>query len=388
MTEKVLIARQPTQASGKYLGILTLNREKSLNSLDIDTVQALYQQLKHWQSDEDTVAVVIRGTSARAFCAGADLRALYDSMQAHEPGAAVWDNNYARGLFVQEYELDYLIHTYEKPIIAVGFGVLMGGGVGLFSGASHRLVNPQTRFAMPEVVIGLFPDVAGSWMFAHLPAGIAHTLAMTGAHINGADVYYLGLADYLFDDSVTADDIEQALMAADWHGCPYAAASAVLAPIHQEGLTKLGVLVPHYDYLRTLGTRPAFAELCQQFLDWGQEASRDDSALDPWLQRTGAQFVNACPMSVRLSYELLSFQRHHSLAQAFQTDFNIAMHCVASGDFQEGIRALLIDKDQQPRWRHTQPLAVTMDEVRAFLQPVQPQGQAHPLAHLGQERSS
>src|SRR5690625_2555082 len=255
MTEKVLVARQPTQVSGKYLGILTLNREKSLNSLDIDTVQALYQQLKHWQSDEDTVAVIIRGTSARAFCAGADLLALYDSMQAHEPGAAVWDNNYARGLFAQEYELDYLIHTYEKPIIAVGFGVLMGGGVGLFSGASHRLVNPQTRFAMPEVVIGLFPDVAGSWMLAHLPAGIAHTLAMTGAHINGADAYYLGLADYLFDDSVTADGIEHALMAGDWHGCPYAAAGGGLGSVHQEGLTTMGVLVAPCGYELPLGCR-------------------------------------------------------------------------------------------------------------------------------------
>lgn len=384
MTTKLIVERCPTQTEGKYLGILTLNRPDSLNSLDLALIQSLHHALTDWQDDEDIVAIVLQGANARAFCAGADLRALYDSMLTVDATDSAWDYDYARDLFGQEYALDYLIHTYTKPIVALGFGVLMGGGVGLFAGASHRVVSPQTRFAMPEIVIGLFPDVAGSWLFAHLPAGIAHTLTMTGAHINGADVHYLGLADYLFDDSITSQSIIQALSNEQWQGCPYEISSNALAPLHQPGLSKLGVLLPHYDYLRTLGTQPQFGQLCQHFLDWAADADAEHPRFDPWLHQAGVQFGHGCPMSIRLGYDLLSVQRYHSLAQAFQCDFNVAMHCVASGDFQEGIRALLIDKDRQPRWRHAHPLAVTPAEVQTFLQAVQPAGMSHPLAHLGE----
>src|SRR5690625_286297 len=371
----------PTKSTDKVIGVLTLNRGAQLNSLDLDMVRTLSSQLQQWQDDEQVVAVVIQGDSHRAFCAGGDLHALYQSMRDHNSQQDPWGNTYGRDFFAEEYRLDHVIHCYPKPIVALGFGILMGGGVGVFAGASHRVVAPQTRYAMPEIVIGLFPDVAGSWILSRLPAGIGHTLAMTGANINGADVYYLGLADYLYDEGTQSQSIVDALVDADWGLCPYAACSAALTQFHQPSLAKLGQLVPHYERLRNLGTQPDFAHLCQQFADWGQ----DDSAKavnDPWLKKAGQQFIAGSPMSIRLSYELLRLNRHRSLAQAFQTDFNVAMQCLVHGDFQEGIRALIIDKDRQPQWQHEHVLAPTQQEVQAFLRPAQPKDSLHPLHDL------
>src|SRR5690625_5845040 len=144
----------------------------------------------------------------------------------------------------------------------------MGGGIRVFTGASLRVVATKTRYAMAEIAIGLFPDVAGEKLIYRLPADIEQTLVMTGAHINGADAYYLGLADYLFDESTGAESIIKALCDAQWVGCPYAVTSRVLSTYHQPSLSKLGVLIPHYDRLRALGAYTDFNTLCDLYVRW------------------------------------------------------------------------------------------------------------------------
>lgn len=381
MTEKVKTETLKTNQPGLSIGVLTINTPANLNSIDLSMVNTMLNQMRAWQTDTDIVAVIIRGATHKAFSAGGDLHALYQSIDARSDLQSPWENDYGRDFFSQEYQLDHLIHTFGKPIIALGFGVLMGGGVGVFTGASHRVVAPKTRYAMPEIAIGLFPDVAGSWLLARLPAGIAHTLVMTGAHINGADAYYLGLADYLFDESTDSERIITDLCEAQWQGCPYATCNRVLSTYHQPSLSKLGVLIPHYERLRALGANPDFDFLCAQYTRWA-EPNAMGADHDPWLQRAGEQFLAGSPLSIRLSFELLKLNRHYSLAEAFQVDFNVAMHCLVHHDFKEGIRALIIDKDRAPRWTHKTPQEVTVNEVMSFLTPVHPQDAEHPLQGL------
>lgn len=383
MTQKVHINTLETRKADKRIGVLTLNRAASLNSVDLEMVHALLAQLRRWQEDNSIVAVVLQGATQRAFSAGGDLQALYHSMLAQPLDSSPWDNDYGRDFFSQEYQLDYLIHTYNKPIIALGFGILMGGGVGMFAGASHRVVAPSTRYAMPEIAIGLFPDVAGSWLLSKLPAGIGHTLAMTGAHINGADAYYLGLADYLLDASLDAQHIIEKLRAANWDGCAFAISSQVLQTMHQPDLVSLGVLNPHYQLLRTLGTNTDFEALCAHYVRWA-DADQMGAEHDPWLHHAGTQFLSGSPLSIRLSYELLKLNSQFSLAEAFQVDFNVAMHCLTHPDFKEGIRALIIDKDRAPRWKHHRLQEVSLDEVMDFLHPVHPPEAVHPLENLSE----
>src|SRR5690606_4707416 len=140
--------------------------------------------------------VVLRGAGDKAFCAGGDLHAMYQGMLENRSGDA-WQDPHAREFFEVEYRLDYQIHTYRKPILCWGSGIVMGGGVGLMMGASHRVVTDTTRWAMPEINIGLFPDVGGTWMLARLPGGIGRFIALTAAQLGASDCLALGLADYV-----------------------------------------------------------------------------------------------------------------------------------------------------------------------------------------------
>lgn len=378
MTESVLFERVPAQG-GRVLGMATLNRPQALNGLDLDMCRRLLAQLQSWAHDDAVALVVLQGAGEKAFCAGGDLHALYAGMQANQGGAA-WDNQYAREFFDVEYRLDYLIHTYPKPILCWGDGIVMGGGVGLFNGASHRAVSDTTRFAMPEISIGLFPDVGGTWMLAHLPAGVGHFLALSGAQINASDCLFLGLADAFLPQARY-----QALLAGlsqfDWRGdramldrrlhqcLDEARAGARPAP---------GPLEQHYAALRELCAGRDFERICQGLLQWqGSE--------DAWLARAAQTFAKGSPGSARLSHTLLERVRHLSLDDVFRLEYIVSLQCGVQGDFQEGIRALLIDKDKQPRWNPDTLDRADADWVERFFAPSWPQGMAHPLADLGRK---
>ena len=198
-------------ANGKQLAVATLNEEKTLNALTLEMVDSLYQQLSQWQSDDAIVAVLLQGAGTKAFCAGGDVQQLYHSAVS-QPGGPC---EYAEQFFEREYRTDYLIHRYGKPVICWGSGIVMGGGLGLMAGSSHRIVTETTRMAMPEITIGLYPDVGGSWFLNRAPGRTGLFLALTAANINAADSLFIGLADHF----VAADSKEpllQALLSADW----------------------------------------------------------------------------------------------------------------------------------------------------------------------------
>ena len=183
--------------NGCQIGVITLNAEKTLNALSLDMIDLMAEQLALWSTDDNIALVLMQAAGEKAFCAGGDLQNLYQSMLTHHASVDKDDvraNQYACDFFNREYRLDYLIHTYPKPILCWGHGIVMGGGIGLMAGASHRVVTEKSRLAMPEIGIGLFPDVGGSYFLNRMPGKLGLFLALTGAMVNAADAKFTKLA--------------------------------------------------------------------------------------------------------------------------------------------------------------------------------------------------
>jgi enoyl-CoA hydratase/carnithine racemase len=202
-----------TADNGRRIGMITLNAEKTLNALSLEMIDLITAQLEAWATDEGLAMVLLQAAGDKAFCAGGDLQNLYQSMLIHHDSTEKDDiraNPYARDFFDREYRLDYFIHTYPKPILCWGHGIVMGGGIGLMAGASHRVVTEKSRLAMPEIAIGLFPDVGGSYFLNRMPGKLGLFLALTGAMINTADAKFVQLADYAIaqvDKSKVLDEL-------------------------------------------------------------------------------------------------------------------------------------------------------------------------------------
>ncbi|MCZ4330332.1 enoyl-CoA hydratase/isomerase family protein [Castellaniella denitrificans] len=361
---------------GRRIGVATLNSPQTLNGLSLPMCRLLEARLQAWAADDGLVAVVLNGAGGKAFCAGGDLHALYRAM-LESPADDAWANVTARAFFETEYRLDHRIHRYSKPVLCWASGIVMGGGVGLMLGASHRIVTGATRFAMPEVTIGLYPDVAGTWMLSRLPRGIGTFLAFTGAQLGAGDCLHYGLADRVCDAG-GLDALLAALAATDWSADPagHAAQVDVVLDACQTPEPEPGPLQRHADGIRRACDRADFLEIAAAVAAW-----KDDS--DPWLARAAATFLAGSPGSARLSHTLLARARHQSLAETFRMEFTASLHCCAEPDFREGIRALLIDKDKTPRWNPATREQATAQWVQRFLAPLGPVGRPHPLADLG-----
>ena len=200
--------------NGRGIGMMTLNAEKTLNALSLEMIDLMAEQLAAWSTDDNIAMVFMQAAGEKAFCAGGDLQNLYQSMLTHHASAEKNDiraNPYACDFFNREYRLDYFIHTYPKPILCWGHGIVMGGGIGLMAGASHRVVTEKSRLAMPEIGIGLFPDVGGSYFLNRMPGKLGLFLALTGAMINAADAKFTKLADYAIAQVDKASVLEKLL---------------------------------------------------------------------------------------------------------------------------------------------------------------------------------
>lgn len=346
----VLFGTQSTDC-GHAIGIMTLNTPKSLNALSVEMCQLLSQQLEAWQADEQVVAILLKGAGDKAFCAGGDIRKLYDSMSADAP----LPNPYATEFFSHEYRLYRQMHVYPKPLILWGDGIIMGGGMGLMAACSHRIVTERTRFAMPEVTIGLFPDASGSWFLQRMPAKTGLFLGLTGAQCQGRDALLVNLAEYAIA-SDGYDALIKQLTATDWRATTdtrHDVTSRALALLPPANLSE-SKLVAHWQPIERLMTIGGLADI--------DAVLRDDDALialdaafanDAWTQRAVATYRRGCPVTAALTYEIYHKVGDLSLAQILYLETNIAVHCAANPDFKEGVRALLIDKDKNPIWSRT-----------------------------------
>ncbi len=341
---------------GHLIGIMTLNTPKSLNALSVEMCQLLAQQLERWESDDQVVALVLKGAGDKAFCAGGDIRKLYDSMSTSAP----LPNPYATEFFSHEYRLYRQMHFYSKPLILWGDGIIMGGGMGLMAGCSHRLVTERTRFAMPEVTIGLFPDASGSWFLQRMPAKTGLFLGLTGAMCNGNDALLSNLAEYAVNSN-DYDAIIQRLKQSSWQAstdntdkCHNNSAHSIVSralaaqPAAELPASKLATYWHPIQQLMNSGGLGDIDALLQS--DEALAKLSSDFAKDSWTQRAVDTYRQGCPATVALTYVLYHKVTDLSIEQVLYLETNVAVHCAANPDFKEGVRALLIDKDRNPQW--------------------------------------
>ena len=386
----VLFDTEPT-GCGHLIGIMTLNMPKSLNALSVDMCQLLSAQLEQWQNNEQVVALILKGAGDKAFCAGGDIRKLYDSMSANAP----LPNPYATEFFSHEYRLYRQMHFYSKPLILWGDGIIMGGGMGLMAGCSHRIVTERTRFAMPEVTIGLFPDASGSWFLQRMPAKTGLFLGLTGAMCNGNDALLANLAEY----AVASDDYEaiiQRLKQSNWQAATEStdakklydnsACSIVSRALAAQPMADLppSKLATHWHPIQKLMNSGSLGDI-DALLQSDEELAQlgADFFEDSWTQRAVATYRHGCPTTVALTYALYHKVTDLSIEQVLYLETNVAVHCAANPDFKEGVRALLIDKDRNPQWSRS--LADCLNEegqayIQQHLVNPYPKGE-HPLAH-------
>ena len=373
-TDPVVLFDELPAADGKRFGLATLNAPASLHALSLDMIDLLYPQLLAWQRDPAVVGVVLRGSGDKAFCAGGDVVKIARAIQAAQGSGQVPEE--ARAFFEREYRLDHLIHTYGKPFLVWGNGIVMGGGIGLIIGASHRVVTPKSRLAMPEITIGLFPDVGGSWFLNRLPGGLGPFLALTGAMMNAADARYTGMADFVLPHDALPTVLAH-IQAATWQGEAGADGAQLSHLLQALATTDMAPsqLATHRAEIDAAIGHDRLIDLAPRLAALAQHA-------DAWLAQSAANFVKGAPTTAALSLALQQRARHASLADVFRLEYDAACGCAVHTDFAEGVRALLIDKDKAPQWAPATLADVTPAWVDDHLKPRY--SGAHPLADLGQ----
>lgn len=338
MTEPVLFDYL-IAANGKRIGIATLNAPQAHNALSLAMISSLAAQLSAWAADSSVACVVLRGAGEKAFCAGGDVVAVHHAIRAGD--FASTDR-----FFTEEYELDYAIHTYPKPILVWGHGIVMGGGVGLMSGASHRIVTERSRIAMPEITIGLYPDVGGSWFLSRLPGRLGLYLGLTGASLNAEDALFTGFADFALP-STAYPELIAAMAVVDWQVDGEGDKRRLSASVRELARTSDLELPPspvrsHFDAIQAFTDYDTVDDMVAAITSY--------NGSDDWL-RSGAQKLSAgSPTSMRLVAATQKRARLASLKEVFAMELNVSRQCCRAHDFAEGVRALLIDKDGAPKW--------------------------------------
>lgn len=373
-----VVFEEKVAGNGARIGVARLNSAKTLNALSLEMIDLLAERLSAWAVDPGVALVVLEGAGEKAFSAGADLHKMHEAMLAHHASAQRDDirgNAYAAGFFGREYRLDYAIHTYPKPVLCWGHGIVMGGGVGLMSGASHRVVTNESRVAMPEITIGLYADVGGSWLLGRMPGATGLFLALTGARLQASDALFVKLADYCIDHA-RKPAVFEALMAQRWTDSHADNARLLSAVLHGFAAADLphGPLRQNFDLINGLCGHGELQDIVSAITGLKTE--------DAWLARAAATLAAGSPSTAALSYELQRRAKYLSLADVFRMEFVASLHCARRPDFAEGIRALLIDKDQRPHWQPPTLAQITPEWTEGFF--TSPwKASEHPLADLG-----
>ena len=367
MSDPVLF--EELEAAGGKLGRITLNVEATLNSLTLEMVDLLQAQLDTWADDDAIAAVFIDAVGEKAFCAGGDVQALHASA-VETPGGPC---EYAEAFFAREYRMNYTLHTWPKPLVCWGHGIVMGGGLGVMAGCSHRIVTERTRIAMPEVTIALFPDVGGSWFLNHMPGKSGEFLALTGASINAADAIFTGIADR-FIASEHKEAVLAALLAQDFSsGDAHAHVRHALRPFSDKSIGSLpaGQVEPHLAAIARLCDGDSIHDIIDNIVGLDTE--------DPWLVKARDSLAHGSKLAARWIHRQLHETRHAGLKEIFQAEIQLVTNIVRHPEFTEGVRALLIDKDRNPQWAYASSREVPEAVLDGFFAAPWP---TNPLADL------
>ena len=318
-----------------HVALVTLNRPDALNALSFGMILRLRALFGEFSADPEVFAVLIRGAGEKAFCAGGDVRALYKSFK----NAGSLHNEF----FAAEYPLDYLLYSYPKPYAALLDGITLGGGMGISQGSALRIVGERTLMGMPEVAIGFFPDVGGSYFLSRLPGMLGRYLALTGLKIRAADALYSQLADLYLPPAAIAS-ITDDLSALRWGSDRFA---------DLQRFMRARAAAPE-----SAPTLPALRECIDLHFSKASVAailssleSENRSAYAAWAEETAQLMRSRSPTLLSVTLRQLQRGASMSLADCFRMELGMAAYSFEQGDFLEGVRAVLIDKDNKPRWR-------------------------------------
>ncbi|WP_246096912.1 enoyl-CoA hydratase/isomerase family protein [Psychrobacillus soli] len=333
------------------IGWIKLNRPQVLNSINLEVVELITKALEKWRNDDDVIFICLYGEGEKGFCAGGDMRKFYDLKNNDVV-------SYAENFFTSEYQLDALIHQYTKPIVAYMSGIVMGGGVGLAIGATHRIVTEKTKWAMPEMNIGFFPDVGASHFLNQLPGYTGRYLALTAKVVQASDTIYMGAADYYMESGNwetfqmemqekhwSSESIQQELNEFIQSHCSNSPSISQLS-IEQEDIDC------HFQY-----------ETVEEIV---KSLQSEASVGNEWAALTVHTLLSKSPTSLKVTLQQLINGKGRSLNECLEMEKNMAIHFMKTADFYEGIRAVLVDKDRSPKWQPDSLEAVSTSDVEAY----------------------
>lgn len=357
------------------LGIITINSEKSLNALSLEIVKGLKGILEQWKDNNDITCIFLQGAGQKAFCAGGDIRQMRNAIEEYKPISTTQVPPLCEEYFITEYSVDYLIHTYPKPIVVWGDGIVMGGGLGLLAGASHRVVTERSLLAMPEISIGLYPDVGASYFLNQMPSAYGLYLGLTGTRFDGADALFLDIADYYISFEVKEDIIN------------------TLASISsQDNLNQQIDTILQNNSVSSTHIPHSKAQAHQKFISTFENVKsvQEFKALldaelnhDDWIAGGHSFFTKGSPTSACVIFKQLTDSKHYTLEEVFRSELNLTCQFTIHPDFSEGVRALLIDKDQSPQWSPAHLDQVTTEWVNSHFIPLWKESN-HPFKNLKQ----
>jgi len=335
------------------LGIITLNRPKALNSLSHGMILEMEKVLPQWEKDPAIKAVVLRGAGDRAFCAGGDVAGLYREMRDDPSGTL------RRDFFRDEYIVNRRIYRFAKPWISLIDGIDMGGGVGLSVHGSHSVATEKFLFAMPETTIGLFPDVGGGYFLSRLPGALGTFLALTSHRLKAADALWAGIVQ-AYVPSAKLGELQTALGAADLSGSePNKNVDKIIARFAEDpGKPALPAMMQDID---RCFSAESLVEIVAKLKKQGGE----------WADKQLAALLKLSPISMAITLEQLKRCANRSFEDSMTIEYRMSQRGMQKGhDFFEGVRALLIDKDQKPKWNPSTIEGVTREMVESHFKPV------------------
>lgn len=329
-------------------GLITLSRPKLLNALSLDMVRQIYPQLKKWEQDPDTFLIIIKGAGGKAFCAGGDIKAISEAKTARQ--------NLSQDFFREEYILNNAIACCRKPYVALIDGITMGGGVGVSVHGQFRVATERSLFAMPETGIGLFPDVGGGYFLPRLQGKLGYFLALTGFRLKGRDVHRAGIATH-FVDSEKLPLLEEELLALRAPSAEDVA--GVLESYHAKSKMdrdKSIIFDEHMDKINSCFS----ANTVEQII----ENLRQDGS--PFAIEQIKVISKLSPTSLKLTLRQLMEGSSKTLQEVLTMEYRLSQACMEAHDFHEGVRAVLIDKDQSPKWKPSNLKDVTDEDLNHY----------------------
>lgn len=334
------------------IGWIVLNRADKHNAISHSMVKKLYEKIIAWELNKDIYFIVIEGAGHKAFSAGGDVKSLYSLKGTDELIKEVYES------FTLEYSMDIRLHKFSKPIITYMNGITMGGGVGIGVTGTHRIVNENTKWAMPEVDIGLFPDVGASYFLNNAPGCIGKYLALTGKVLKGEDVVACRLADYIID-SKDWPQLKLDLLDREWNIESCNDSLSDLIGQYRKKRERPSYIRNHYDVINEHFDYESMEEILESLFNsrnWG----------DAWAKEHLTKLLNKSPTSLKVVLKQIEQGRHLSIEDCFKMELTLALNFMRSHDFFEGVRAVLVDKDRKPNWRPSTINSVSNESVREY----------------------